>query len=85
MLPFEAVLFKTISQVKFKFVYGPGALKKKVTDFTTIYRISVGKMALMFSFYFNFNINVLANILAINKCIHIIATNSSKVYCWIFG
>ena len=36
----------------------------------TINRISVGKMAHMFSFYFNYNINVLAN---------------STVYFMVFG
>ena len=34
----------------------------KNTKFMTIYRISVGKMTTMFSIYFNFNTNVLANI-----------------------
>ena len=33
-----------------------------VNDSMTINRISTGRMALIFSFYFNFNINVLANI-----------------------
>ena len=47
--------------VQFKLVCGPGALAK-VTDCMTIYRIPVGKLTLMLSFYFNFNINMLANI-----------------------
>ena len=50
----------TTTQVEFKLVYGPRTLAK-VTDFMTIYRISLGKMALTFSFYFNFNINISAN------------------------
>ena len=55
------ILVKSFAQVKFKFVYGPSALEN-VTDFITIYRILVAKMALMFSFYFNFNtICVLTN------------------------
>ena len=29
----------------------------EVADFMTINRISIGRMALMFSFHFNFNIN----------------------------
>ena len=49
------------TQVKFKFIYGPSALAR-VTDFMTIYRISLGKMALTFSFYFHFNINASTNI-----------------------
>ena len=61
MLPVEAVIFKTISQDRFKLVYRPGTMAK-FTEFKTIYRISVGKMALMYSFFFKFNINLLASI-----------------------
>ena len=43
---------KAFAQAVFKLVYWPGA----------IYRQSVAKMALTFSFYFNFTISVLANI-----------------------
>ena len=48
------------TQVEFKSVCVPGALAK-VTDFMSIYRISVGKMSLTFSLYFNFIITILAN------------------------
>ena len=51
----------TTTQVEFKLVNGPSA-SAKVTDFMSIYRISLGKIALIFSFYFNFNINISANI-----------------------
>ena len=33
----------------------------KFDDFMTINRISIGKMTLMFSCYFNFNVNISAN------------------------
>ena len=47
--------------VIFKVGNGP-RYQTKVADFMTIYRISIGRMTLRFSLYFNFNINVLANI-----------------------
>ena len=34
----------------------------KIADFMTINKISIGRIAIMLSFYFNFSINVLANI-----------------------
>ena len=52
---------KIDSRVIFKFVSGPGC-QTNVDDSVTIYRISIWKRILIFSFYFNFNINVLANI-----------------------
>ena len=45
------------SRAVFKLVYGPGC-QTKIADFVIIYRI----LALMFSLYFNFNINALAYI-----------------------
>ena len=49
------------SRAEFKLVYGPGC-QTKIADFVFIYRILVGTRTLMFSLYFNFNINVLAYI-----------------------
>ena len=55
--PFNAQDTKVI----LKLVYG-SACQTKVADFMTIYKISIGRMAPMFWFYFNFNFSVLANI-----------------------
>ena len=51
---------ESFSRVVFKLVYRPGC-QANVDDSMTINRISVGKRTLMFSFYFNFDINVLTN------------------------
>ena len=50
------------TQVEFKLVYGPGA-RQMLDHSTAIYKISIGRMALMFQSYIKFKFNMLANIL----------------------
>ena len=49
------------AQVEFKVVYGPG-YQTKIAVFMTNNRLSIRTIRIVFSFYFNFDINVLANI-----------------------
>ena len=49
------------TMVVFKFVYG-ARYKTKIAHFITIYRISIGKMALLFAFYLNFSTKVSTDI-----------------------
>ena len=51
----------------------------------SINRISVGRMTFMFSLYFNFNINVLANIWSSIKFSNVIATKTSTISFLVFG
>ena len=57
-----------------------------MADFMTINRIAIGRMELMSSFYFNFNINLLANYyLVISKFSNVIATKTNITYLLVFG
>ena len=57
----DFVHFDNLLRVEFKMTCGPEC-QTKIADFMTINRISLVRMTLMFSFYYNFNINALANI-----------------------
>ena len=72
------------AQVVFKVGYGKG-WQVNVDYSMTINRMSMGKRTLMFSFYFKFNINALANIWTVNKFSHIIAKNFNIVYFIVFA
>ena len=57
----DFVHFDNLRRVEFKLTCGPGC-QTKIVEFMTTNRISLVRMTLMFSFYYNFNINALVNI-----------------------
>ena len=67
-----------ISRIVFKLGHGTEC-RRKITEFMAINRISIGEMTIIFSFYFNFNINNEVNIwLMINTPLY-------RIVCWPIG